>query len=240
MVRRHFRLFGLLGLLVTLFAGGCGTAQPASRPAPPPQPLGQLTPERQPLPEPGPVLAIIDDKGAAGDHRQPPLTPPILQTAQATQPALNLKPLTAPSPPVAVPVSNGTRPPPPTASSSRCTLYRLCKEKNDTLDAYMVHLRRREVVNGKQQPEEHLLFKFRKEPWAVYFKCLSDVGNGREVLYVKGRYNDQMHVLTGKKEGFLGAGPGAGGFPNEQGPHRSQGHGTQSASDHRGGHRQPD
>ena len=50
-------------------------------------------------------------------------------------------------------------------------------------------------MNGKSQPEELLVFKFRKEPWSVYFKWIGPEGQGREVTYVKGQYNDQIHTL---------------------------------------------
>jgi hypothetical protein len=54
---------------------------------------------------------------------------------------------------------------------------------------------RREQLNGKDKPEEILLFKFRKEPWSVYFKWLGTEGNGREVVYVPGRYENKIHTL---------------------------------------------
>jgi hypothetical protein len=56
-------------------------------------------------------------------------------------------------------------------------------------------LRRREQVNGKDHPEEVLLVKFRKNPWSIYFKWLGKEGNGREVVYVRGRYEDKIHTL---------------------------------------------
>jgi hypothetical protein len=56
-------------------------------------------------------------------------------------------------------------------------------------------VRRREQVNGKDRPEEVLLFKFRKQPWSVYFKFLGPEGQGREVVYVKGQYGNMIHSL---------------------------------------------
>jgi hypothetical protein len=63
------------------------------------------------------------------------------------------------------------------------------------MDSYIVKLTRREQVNGKNQPEEVLLFKFRKEPWSVYLKWLGTEGRGREVVYVKGQHEDKIHTL---------------------------------------------
>jgi hypothetical protein len=64
-----------------------------------------------------------------------------------------------------------------------------------TFDSYIARFRRREVVAGRQKPEEMMLIKFRKEPWSVYFKWLGKEGNGREALYVAGKYEDKLHTL---------------------------------------------
>ena len=40
-----------------------------------------------------------------------------------------------------------------------------------------------------------MLFKFRKQPWSVYFKWLSKEGLGREVVFVRGRYEGKLHTL---------------------------------------------
>jgi hypothetical protein len=68
-------------------------------------------------------------------------------------------------------------------------------ERYATIDSYIARLRRREQVNGKDKPEELLLFKFRKQPWSVYFKWLGPESAGREVVYVKGHYGDAIHTL---------------------------------------------
>ncbi len=40
-----------------------------------------------------------------------------------------------------------------------------------------------------------MLFKFRKEPWSVYFKWLGETGKGREVIFVKGQHGSLIHTL---------------------------------------------
>jgi hypothetical protein len=118
-----------------------------------------------------------------GDRTTRPPAPPIRQ-ASAQDPA--------PQPP---PVS--TRPntsPEPERRSAR-ELVRLAAERYAGIDSYIVRLRRREVVRGKPGPEELILFKFRKEPWSLHFKWLSAAGHGREVIYVKGHYDDKIHTL---------------------------------------------
>jgi hypothetical protein len=56
-------------------------------------------------------------------------------------------------------------------------------------------LRRREVVSGESKPEELLVFKFRKQPWSVYFKWLGTEAKGREAIYVKSLYENKLHTL---------------------------------------------
>ena len=68
------------------------------------------------------------------------------------------------------------------------------------MDSYIARLTRREVVGGQCKPEEVILFKFRKEPWSVYFKWLGEEGKGREVVYVKKHYDDKIHTLLAKAD----------------------------------------
>jgi hypothetical protein len=75
------------------------------------------------------------------------------------------------------------------------TLYREAAERYAQVDSYIVRLVRREQLNGKDKPEEILLFKFRKEPWSVYFKWLGTEGKGREVIFVPGRYENKIQTL---------------------------------------------
>lgn len=74
-------------------------------------------------------------------------------------------------------------------------LYREAAESYARVDSYIARLTRREQLNGKDKPEEVLLFKFRKDPWSVYFKWLGQEGKGREVVYVRGQYENKIHTL---------------------------------------------
>ena len=53
---------------------------------------------------------------------------------------------------------------------------------------------RREVVAGTAKPDEVMMVKFRKEPWSIHFKWIGKVGQGRDVLYVKGHYENKIHT----------------------------------------------
>jgi hypothetical protein len=74
-------------------------------------------------------------------------------------------------------------------------LYNQAALRFATIDSYVARLRRREQVKGKDQAEELILFKFRKQPWSVYFKWLGEQGHDREVIYVKGQHGDTIHTL---------------------------------------------
>ncbi len=61
-------------------------------------------------------------------------------------------------------------------------------------DSYIARLTRREA-GRTNHAEEIMKFSFRKNPWSIHFKWLSGPGKGREVLYVKGRYENKLHTL---------------------------------------------
>jgi hypothetical protein len=88
-------------------------------------------------------------------------------------------------------------PAPPAASSSESSARQLIHQAASSyagMDSYIARLTRRELVNGKNE-EEIIYFKFRKMPWSVYFKWLGDTGKGREVVFVKGQHDSQIHTL---------------------------------------------
>src|SRR5262249_40296995 len=77
-------------------------------------------------------------------------------------------------------------------------------ERKKSLNAYYVRIRRRENVNGKDQPEEIILFKYRRAPMSIHCKWLGKEGLGREIIYVKGSFGDKIHILSGEGD-LLGA-----------------------------------
>jgi hypothetical protein len=116
----------------------------------------------------------------------------------------------------ATPVSNTAlqiNPPPapkpePLQPSNDDPLPKLAKraaEKEKTLDSYVVRIRRKETIDDKDQPMEYILFKYRRVPLSIHCKWLGEEATGREILYVKGQYEDKIHILTGKGDLF---GPG--------------------------------
>ncbi len=104
-----------------------------------------------------------------------------------------------------------TPPPAPKFDSSNpeeSPLHRLAmkaSEREKLLNSYIVRIKRHETIDGKDQPEEIILFKFRRAPLSVLCKWLGKEAHGREIVYVKGQYEDKIHVLTGQGD-FLGPG----------------------------------
>jgi hypothetical protein len=132
---------------------------------------------------------------------QPPLggdRKPAIQPVSAQGPSLT--PVPAPPPPPPPPVTTPATPSAAPATSPGATptvrqLVQQAAERYAGIDSYIARLTRREVVGSKPAAEEVLLFKFRKEPWSVYFKWLGKNGQGREVVYVKNQYENKLHTL---------------------------------------------
>jgi hypothetical protein len=130
-----------------------------------------------------------------GGDRKPPIQPVAAQGPSLTPPP-------PPPPPAAAPVTPPAAPPvattPATSPGATPTVRQVVQqaaERYAGIDSYIARLTRREVVGSKSQPEEVMLFKFRKEPWSVYFKWLGKTGQGREVVYVKNHYENKLHTL---------------------------------------------
>jgi len=169
---------------------------------------------------PGP--AQIQNPGLVGDRPFQTIPPPtgatsarqndaaLLRVASAAQTPQDSRPPELPPPPkpqdASLPPPDTAPPPAPPPGPSvetpsgdlAANMRRLLKQAETecaTLDSYICRMTRREMVNGSAKPEEVMLFKFRKQPFSIYFKWIGNEGKGREVVYVKGQYDDKLHVL---------------------------------------------
>jgi hypothetical protein len=131
----------------------------------------------------------------------PSLPPPPAPTAAPAanpiqQAGARTKPPAAPEPNAVAARTQPTPTAPNNDSPSQVrTLYRQAVDRFARVDSYIARFKRRERVNGREKPEEVMLFKFRKQPWSVYFKWLGTEGQGREVVYVSGQHGSQIHTL---------------------------------------------
>jgi hypothetical protein len=84
-------------------------------------------------------------------------------------------------------------------------LARKAVDQERSMNNYMCRIRRREQVNGKDQPEEIIMLKFCRAPLSIHCKWLGDEAKGREIVYVRGQNDNRVQILTGKGDMF-GAG----------------------------------
>jgi hypothetical protein len=99
----------------------------------------------------------------------------------------------------------------PTAPASDLTaVKKLVEEATQRWAAvpeFEARLTKREVVAGKPLPQNEVLYRFRKQPLSLYMQVLSGPGEGRELLYVQGRFGDRVHLVTGQGDNrIVGAG----------------------------------
>jgi hypothetical protein len=94
----------------------------------------------------------------------------------------------------------------PAAESNLDALRRLHRTASDRfrqLDGFQCRLTRRETVGNKPMPEEVLDYRFRRDPYSVHIKWVGLEGQGRELVYVQGKYDNKVQILTGKTEGLV-------------------------------------
>jgi hypothetical protein len=94
----------------------------------------------------------------------------------------------------------------PVAESNLDALKRIARraaEKFNRMDGFECRLTRREMVANKPMPQEELQYKFRREPYSLHVKWVGLEGQGRELVYVTGRNDGKVHILTGKSEGLI-------------------------------------
>lgn len=94
----------------------------------------------------------------------------------------------------------------PIAESNLDAVRRLAKragERYAALAGFEARITRREMVGTKPMPQEELQYRFRREPYSLHIKWVGLEGQGRELIYVAGRYDDKVQILTGKGEGLL-------------------------------------
>lgn len=199
---------GLLALLLILLVTGCL----GSRNIIPRNPLGSNKSK-------GPAR----DPGATSSTREPALADPStmipkppdmrfpdIPDAPGKDTDIVGAPTPSPEKPGGVVPAEGVRPAPGPkgagAESNSQALHRLHERAADRfgkLDGFECKLTRRETVGGRPMPEEVLQMKFRRDPFSLHFRWVGLEGQGRELVYVAGKYDGRVQILTGKGEGLL-------------------------------------
>lgn len=203
MARGTRRLGWLMGLL--LACAGClhtpaSTAQVQGRSLTPVP--TQRVPAEPVAPEPAPVRVASAAQAPLPQEPKPPDLPPPPRPQDASLPPPDTTP-PPPSPPASPSLD-------PASADSATNLRRLLKQAEGecaTLDSYICRMTRREMVNGSAKPEELMMFTFRKQPFSIYFKWIGKENNGRQVVYVKGKYDDKLHIQTSPGGTSMGLAP---------------------------------
>jgi Protein of unknown function (DUF1571) len=187
----------VLVLALSLALVGCftlDTTLPAMRPSVAIAAATPPTPAADPSP-PVPDLRIADVGQVKAEDI--PLVPVPLPGSSAPSrseaPAAAAAPV-APSRPTATPATPTAASTPSGPSTPRQLIDRAAAQYAG-VDSYIARLTRQEVVNGTLKQREVLTFKFRKEPWSVYFKWLNKESAGREAVYVRGQFENKIHTL---------------------------------------------
>jgi hypothetical protein len=171
--------------------GGVDATRLRRRPQPP---VEKATPELR-IPEDtvargeGPDIPLVPVPSPPIRRQTPrPVSPPalVIPAEHTTAPGTASPPATSATPPQTTP----SQTPPHTARQ----LLQQATARCAALDSYIARLTRREFHKDKAQPEEIMLFKFRRNPWSVHFKWLGETARGREVIYVKGQYDNKIHT----------------------------------------------
>ncbi len=182
-----------------LFLAGCvglgdtpSDAIRASRPRP--------RPAAEP---PTPELRIADDAVAQVGHDIPivPVPPPPTNRTATVRERNSQPPQSQP-----LPDGRGSASRQPDGSMPPHTARQLIQQAGSrcaTLNSYIVRLTRRESLKGKPGPEEIIAFSFRKQPFSVHFKWLGETAKGREVVYVKGCFENKIHTKVAAGDSML-------------------------------------
>lgn len=158
---------------------------------------------RQPAPQRPVAPPMIGKRGAPSTpvaSAQPPPRDIVIRATAPMESAPDVKPQAADPGPPAPPAT----PQAVDQGAKLAELHSHAAQRYALINDYICRFRRREVVNGKQEPEDLLEFKFRKAPLSIFFKWIGGPLVGRELIYVKGKYNNELQIRTGKGDPIAG------------------------------------
>ena len=213
----HMKSARRLALLLSLLAG-CST--PAKRPDPNSPPVGrgtQAAPKPLAIPDrPMPQARQVDDSDDRALLIPPPpklenLTPAqpvVVRVPQPEETVADIRLVKGGSNALTFPSTQVEPPPAKMADDPLATIKRIHQRAvsaygNPDMNSFVARLTRREAINGKMNPEEVISFMFRKQPYSVRLKWLGTEGQGREVIFVQGQYDNKMQLMPAKSDLFL-------------------------------------
>lgn len=135
-----------------------------------------------------------DERKQRREERKDPPPPPMPPEPPGVPPA--------PLPPI-TPTPSKTPSLPTKPTGDVRALVEASRARYAGVPDFEAHLVKREVVNGKAFPQEESLYHLRQKPHSVAFRVISEAGEGREVLYVQGQFENKIHLITGKGDNRL-------------------------------------
>lgn len=81
-------------------------------------------------------------------------------------------------------------------------LHRRAAERFAAMDGLQCRLTRRETIGDKPMPQEELEYTMRREPYSLHIKWVGKEAQGRELIYVAGKFDGKVQILTGKGDGW--------------------------------------
>lgn len=71
------------------------------------------------------------------------------------------------------------------------------------LEGFECRVTRRETIGTKAMPEELLQYKMRKEPYSLHIKWIGKEAQGRELVFVQGKYENKVQIILGREPELL-------------------------------------
>ena len=205
MVRCSLRLAAVLSIVVLV---GCGNVvgkrreDPAPRPpaatAARPRPATNLVavappaPRESPLADPSTMIPPPPRMTLPDIPAAPPRDDRIAATPGKVIPASGTAPASPPSSPAAEKATDALR-----------RLADRAAERFAKLDGFEARLTRRETVNNRAMPEEVIQYQFRRAPYSLHLKWVGLEAQGRELIYVQGKADGKVQVLTARGDGSI-------------------------------------
>ncbi len=142
----------------------------------------------------------------------PPLQPKVEEAPKLMAPVTEPKPTDTPKlPPIPQTLKDESEVPAIARGSSQELPKTADRESNDidsllkasvarlkTIDSIEARLTMRDIKEGKAQPVELVRFQHRVPHYAVHMSWVGEQFQGREVLYVAGKYDGKLQMLTAK------------------------------------------
>ena len=183
---------------------------------------GKLSKLPDPVPPPPPDLIIAEMPVVQPKDTAIVAQPKAAGVPETIIPAAGVAPIIEPPPrisqPIRTPSPANPAPANPAPGTTRETttaapapenqlqalkrLQQLAAEKMTRVDGFEARLTRRETIGISPMPEQTIQYRYRIQPKSMHLKWIGVEGKGRELVYVGGRKEESVEILTARGDGF--------------------------------------